>query len=161
MRPKCGTLGHSDMSITFRQITRQNFKECIGLKVREDQRFVASNVYSIAQSKIEPEYVPLAIYNDETMVGFIMYSINHDREELYLCRFMIDEKYQGKGYGKQSLALLRKIAEGTPGIRIIELSTKQDNSHGIKVYEKAGFIDTGVLDDGEEVFVLELGPRKE
>jgi diamine N-acetyltransferase len=144
------------MNIAFRQITKQTFRECISLKVREDQRFVASNVYSIAQSKIEPEYVPLAIYNDETMVGFIMYSIDHAKEELYLCRFMIDEKYQGKGYGKESLSLLRKIAEDTPGIRKIELSTKPDNSHGINVYEKAGYKDTGVLDDGEEVFILEI-----
>jgi len=144
------------MSITFRQITTETFRECIGLKVREDQRFVASNVYSIAQSRIEPEYVPLAIYHDETMVGFIMYSIDPVKGELYLCRFMIDEKYQGKGYGKESLALLRKIAEDTPGIGRIELSTKPDNRHGIKVYEKAGFEDTGVLDDGEEVFVLKL-----
>lgn len=148
--------GASDMSITFRQITTETFRECIGLKVREDQRFVASNVYSIAQSRIEPEYVPLAIYHDETMVGFIMYSIDPVKGELYLCRFMIDEKYQGKGYGKESLALLRKIAEDTPGIGRIELSTKPDNRHGIKVYEKAGFEDTGVLDDGEEVFVLKL-----
>jgi diamine N-acetyltransferase len=148
------------MSITFRQITRHNFRECLGLRVREDQRFVAANVYSIAQSKIEPEYVPLAIYNDETMVGFIMYSIDQDRAELYLCRFMIDEKYQGKGYGKESLALLRKIAEDTPGIRKIELSTKPDNSHGIKVYLRAGYKDTGVLDDGEEVFILELAQEE-
>lgn len=148
------------MGVTFRELTKMNFKECINLKVRDDQRFVASNLYSIAQSKIEPEYIPLAIYNDETLVGFIMYTLDLEKRELYLCRLMIDAQYQGKGYGKESLDLIKSIATETPGIDKIELSTKPDNHHGIKVYEKAGFKDTGILDEGEEVYVLKI-PRKE
>jgi len=144
------------MGVTFREITKDNFKECINLKVRDDQRFVASNLYSIAQSKIMPEYLPLAIYNDEAMVGFIMYKLDLEKQELYLCRFMIDMQYQGKGYGKESLDLLKSIAGKATGINKIELSTKPDNHHGIKVYEQAGFKDTGILDEGEEVFVLKL-----
>jgi diamine N-acetyltransferase len=147
------------MGVTFRDLTKDNFKECIKLKVRDDQRFVASNLYSIAQSKIMPEYMPLAIYNDETIVGFIMYKLDMEKQELYLCRFMIDVQYQGKGYGKESLDLLKSIAEKVSGINKIELSTKPDNHHGIKIYEKAGFKDTGILDDGEEVFVLEINRK--
>ncbi len=52
--------------------------------------------------------------------------------------------------------ILKGMAMKDPGIEKIELSTKPDNEHGIKVYEEFGFIDTGVLDDGEEVFVLYL-----
>ena len=36
------------------------------------------------------------------------------------------------------------------------LSTNPDNAYGIKVYEKFGFRDTGVLDEDEEVFELVL-----
>lgn len=126
------------------------------MKVRDDQKYVASNVYSIAQSKTEPKYIPMAIYNDETMVGFVMYELDYKEKELYLCRFMIDEQHQHMGYGKGALDILKGMAMKDPGIEKIELSTKPDNEHGIKVYEEFGFIDTGVLDDGEEVFVLYL-----
>lgn len=78
--------------------------ECVQLKVRDDQPYVATNVFSIAQSKIEPKYIPMAIYKDETMVGFLMYELNYQKKELYLCRFMIDQQYQHMGYGKSALA---------------------------------------------------------
>jgi diamine N-acetyltransferase len=146
------------MSLTFREITESNFVECVGLRVRDDQRFVASNVYSIAQSKVEPNYVPMAIYHDDTMVGFAMYELDYDKRQLYLCRFMVDQQYQHMGYGKGALDLLKEMAIADPGIDRIELSTKPDNTYGIKVYERFGFKDTGVMDEDEEVFVLEL-PR--
>ena len=144
------------MFSTLREITESNFLECMRLRVRDDQRFVASNVYSVAQSKIEPKYVPMAIYHEDTMVGFVMYQLNYQKKELYECRLMIDQQYQHMGYGKGALDVLKEIAVGDPGIEKIELSTKPDNTYGIKVYERFGFKDTGLLDEGEEVFVLEL-----
>ena len=144
------------MSSTLREITESNSLECIRLRVRDDQRFVASNVYSVAQSKIEPKYVPMAIYHEDTMVGFVMYELNYQKKELYVCRLMIDQQYQHMGYGKGALDVLKEIAVGDPGIEKIELSTKPDNTYGITVYERFGFKDTGLLDEGEEVFVLNV-----
>jgi len=144
------------MSLSLREFTANNFRECVKLKVRDDQPFVASNVYSIAQSKVEPEWIIKGIYSDETMVGFMMYLFDYQEKMLYLCRFMIDQRYQHQGYGKGALDLLKKIAMADPGIERMELSTNPDNAYGIRVYEKFGFVDTGVLDDGEEVFVLDL-----
>ncbi len=60
------------MPITLKEITKDNYVECIRLKVRDNQRFVASNVYSLAESKYEPENIPMAVYAGETMVGFVM-----------------------------------------------------------------------------------------
>ena len=96
------------MSLSFRAITKDNFNACLRLKVRDDQKYVASNVYSIAQSKTEPKYIPMAIYNDETMVGFVMYELDYKEKELYLCRFMIDEQHQHMGYGKGALDILKR-----------------------------------------------------
>ena len=144
------------MCISFREITKANFRECVTLTVREDQKYVASNVYSIAESKVQPEYIPLAIYDDETMVGFIMYALEYPKKQLYLCRFMIDRRYQHKGYGKGALDALKAMAMEDSRIERIELSTKPDNTYGIRVYEKFGFKDTGILDGDEEVFVLDL-----
>ncbi|HHY64976.1 MAG TPA: GNAT family N-acetyltransferase, partial [Clostridiaceae bacterium] len=65
--------------ISLRKITFENFGECISLEVREDQKnFVARNLYSLAEAYIALTNgsvpMPFAIYNDETMVGFIMIS---------------------------------------------------------------------------------------
>ncbi len=144
------------MAVSFKPITEANFHECTKLAVREDQPFVAPNVYSIAQSKVEPFWITEAIYADETMVGFVMYDIDLEENQLYLCRFMVDKNHQHKGYGKAALDLLKDIAVNTPGIKRMKLSTEPHNANGIRIYEKFGFKDTGVLDDGEEDFILEL-----
>ena len=142
--------------LTLRDITADNWLECARLKVRDDQPFVAPNVYSIAQARVEPAWILKAIYADETMVGFAMYDFDYEQRSLYLCRFMIDARFQHRGYGRGALALLRQIADQDPRVDKIVLSTNPDNAYGIKVYEKFGFRDTGVLDEDEEVFELVL-----
>lgn len=144
------------MNIEFREIDDDNFDECVALAVREDQPFVASNLKSLAQAFVNRAAVPRAIYVEGAMVGFLMYLVDRGGGELYLWRFMMDKGQQGKGYGSAALALLERIARAEPGVVRMRLSTSPDNANGIKVYTKFGFVDTGILDDGEEVFVKEL-----
>lgn len=144
------------MCISFRDITQDNFFECMRLSVREDQPFVASNAFSVAESKIFPYWITKAIYHQEEMVGFLMYTKNYEENELYLCRLMIDQKHQGKGYGKAALERLREIAMSDERIHKMSLSTNPKNANGIRLYKKFGFVDMNVMDDGEEVFTLEL-----
>jgi len=62
--------------ITLNSISRDNFHDVINLSVFDEQKaYVASNVYSLAQAKAQPECVPLAVYNDSDLVGFVMYGI--------------------------------------------------------------------------------------
>ena len=144
------------MSISLREITQDNFYACMRLSVRKDQPFVASNAFSVAESKIFPYWTTNAIYHDEEIVGFMMYTKNYEENELYLCRFMIDQKHQGKGYGKGALDKLREIAMSDENINKIKLSTNPTNENGIRIYEKFGFIDMKYMDHDEEVFVLDL-----
>lgn len=76
--------------------------------VAENQKeFVASSTFSLAQSKYKPGCMPFCIYNDDIMIEFVMYFIDRDensRETFWICRFMIDERYQGRDYGKASMA---------------------------------------------------------
>lgn len=117
---------------------------------------MASNAYSVAESKIFPEWITKAIYSEEEIVGFMMYTMEHEENELYLCRFMIDKKHQGKGYGKAALDLLKEIAMREENIQKITLSTNPENTKGIRIYEKYGFVDMKYLDGDEEVFTLDL-----
>lgn len=69
--------------MVFKEITKENFWDCIELSVAKEQvDFVTSNAVSIAQSKVQQECIPLAVYVNEIMVGFVMYCIDEDDGEL-------------------------------------------------------------------------------
>ena len=67
------------MDISFRKIDKTNYEACVLLKVAEEQKhFVASNAYSLVQAAYEDNLYPLAIYNDEEMIGFILYDYDDE-----------------------------------------------------------------------------------
>lgn len=90
--------------IALRRITKENYEECFALKVTDSQMdFVPSNVYSLAQAWIFIfTSFPFAIYDDNTMVGFIMLGYYEIKNYYTIWRFMIDENYQNKGYEKSA-----------------------------------------------------------
>lgn len=146
------------MAISLKTITEENFEECISLSLKDGQdEFIDSNLYSIAESKVIPEYLINAIYNDDVIVGFVMYALNFKYgNDLYINRLMIDKHYQRKGYAKATLDLLKEIAKSTQSISRMTLSTDKKNLEAINLYEEFGFINTGRVDNGEDVFELIL-----
>jgi ribosomal protein S18 acetylase RimI-like enzyme len=59
-----------------------------------------------------------------------------------------------------ALDLLKEIAMADQGIEKMKLSTSKNNANGIRIYEKFGFKDTNEMEDGEEVFVMDLAKEK-
>ncbi|MDQ3635590.1 MAG: GNAT family N-acetyltransferase [Acidobacteriota bacterium] len=146
------------MSISLREITEKNFNDCIKLKVAEDQKnFVATNLMSIAQSKVYPFGIPSAVYNDEELVGFTLYGQDPESKKYYIVRLMIDEKFQGKGFGKQAtLKLIEKMGE-YEDCDAVYLYFVDGNKGAEKLYSNIGFVRTGVTDeDGEIEMKLDL-----
>ena len=157
------------MNITLRPIDDTNREAVIALNVREDQPFVAPNDVSLrqfAETEAEAPGVarPFAIYADEELVGFCMFIFDPEDENpvdrYCLWRFMIDKSEQGKGYGQAALQeIIRYFKEN--GVDTVYLSTAPANARGLHVYHKAGFRETGVIEDGEAVLMRTLkGPRK-
>lgn len=140
------------MTVELREITPENFKECINLKVAEEQKdFVAPNVTSIAQSKIYPTVEPFAVYNDEELVGFVMFGLDIEDDRYYLVRLMIDEKFQGKGFGRAAtLAVIEKM-KLVEDCNEIYLSFVPENECAERLYKSVGFEPTGELSEGEVV----------
>jgi hypothetical protein len=59
------------MHVPLQPVSRENWRACARLELQPDQaRFVAPNVYSLAQALTEPEDCPLVIYAGDTVVGF-------------------------------------------------------------------------------------------
>jgi diamine N-acetyltransferase len=147
------------LNITLRDITRDNWRECVRLKVAEDQlKFVATNAVSLAESKFYPESVPLAAYDGDTMVGFVMYHPeDYEMSKLWFIeRLMVGLQYQGKGYGRATMEALLARLKAVPGYAAILISFVPDNDAAQKLYSSLGFVDTGEVEEGELVYRLGL-----
>jgi diamine N-acetyltransferase len=142
--------------VSFKEITRDNFWDCIELTVAKEQvDFVTSNAVSIAQSKIQPECTPLAVYDDDIMIGFIMYCIDEDDGEYWIYRMMIDEKYQSKGYGKKSLEKLLDMIKQDKSHDKIFLGVHKESTYAVALYKSFGFDFNGQVFGSEYIMRLD------
>ena len=143
--------------IRISELTLDNWRAAADLDIEESQRgFVAPNVRSIALSRFLPEWIPAAIFNGDTMVGFAFFGPRAPRT-WHIMRYMIDKRYQGMGYGKAAMReLINVIKEKAPDCRVIDLSYVPENEVARKVYADVGFKETGEVHDGEVVAALEL-----
>lgn len=143
------------MEISLRELTKDNYKECLTLEVHKEQsHMVAPNVRSIADSKVYPELIPLTIYDGEKMIGFILHGKGEGR--YWLVILMIDKRYQAQGYGHEALRIFVEQLRADGAADSLYLSYTPDNSVAEKFYEKFGFVKTGEIIEDEIVAKLDL-----
>ncbi len=144
--------------IILKEIDESNFYECLNLNVNENQNtFVAKNIFSLAQAWLYYNIAkPFAIYYDNIMVGFLMFSCDEIKNECWIWRFMIDERYQNLGYGKEAMKIALEYITKNTNFKSIKISFKPENKIAEKLYMSCGFEHTGEIDDGEVVMILNL-----
>lgn len=149
------------MSIYLKDIDENNLLECVLLSTNKDgknyvfEEFVASNAFSIAQSKVQKGWIVKAIYDDNLMIGFTMYGYCYEYDFYEICRFMIDHKYQGKGYGRRALVKIIEEMKKNNACKDINISFDLKNNIARRLYESLGFKDTGKTLEEELLFKLE------
>ncbi len=145
--------------ISLRKITEDNFIDAFNLKLGFGQdRFVSHPIRSLAQAYVyRNQCQPFGIYNDEEMVGYVMVIYDYDIPEYDIWHMMIDEKYQGKGYGKAALGQVLSYIGIKPfgDSDKVTLTCNKDNAAALTLYRHIGFIETGMADDDE----IELSMR--
>ncbi|WP_346847065.1 MULTISPECIES: GNAT family N-acetyltransferase [unclassified Clostridium] len=129
------------MNISIKDIDIENWEECTKLKVsREQERYLPhSNLKSIAESRFYPNYTLLGIYKDDKIIGFAMHGEEDEDKMAELRRFMIDEKYQGNGYGRKALALVLEDIKKKSKYKTIYLSFHPKNIVTKNLYSSFGF----------------------
>jgi diamine N-acetyltransferase len=144
--------------IRFEHVSRSNLKECANLPTGEDHKFVAPNVWSIAEAQFWTGSKSCCIYHDNEMVGYVLYNLSFNDEgdlQLWINRLMIAEPQRGKGYGRA--ALQQCIAEARQQACMeVGLSTGPENFKAIRLYESLGFCSTGELMGDEMVYICPL-----
>jgi len=153
------------VSVTLRPVNAENWRALLKLKVREDQSgFVASSLYSIAEAQFGFEdegrwdFYPFGAYVSDEPVGFVMYCYNfeHSRFQAFVMRLMVDEKFQGKGYGREIMLQVLDVFRANGQIKNVGISYEPHNVSARKLYASFGFVEPGEMLEGETLAVLNL-----
>ena len=171
------------MNIHLEKISWDNYYKVLKLRVNKAQEnYVASNRASLIHAFItlsagRPVHA-FAIMNGKTIVGFMQLMYDNDwtgyeREDwlnsdefkqyegkyyYYIWRFMIDKKYQGRGYGKESfkqtLDFIKSFPDGKA--EYVVLSYEPSNENAKKLYASFGFEEAfkEYLHDDDEVTAI-------
>ena len=163
--------------IHIEKIDPKNVWDVIDLKVKRDQKnFVASNSISIIQAyaaiDTKCKAFPFAVFNGKKVVGFLMVCYNEGAfYEIYdevppkslvnnysICRLMIDKRYQGRGYGRETMKLALDFVRTFPcgQAEYCEISYEPENVIAKTLYQSFGFEENGEMDGEEVVAVLKL-----
>lgn len=137
--------------VELKEITKENYEECLNLSVADNQKsFVSSVVHSLAQAWVYYDTAyPFAIYADNQMVGFIMLGYYEIRNHYTLWKFMIDAKYQNKGYGRQALKLGIDYLVNHFNVKEVFTAYESSNSVARNLYTSLGFRETGEVAGNE------------
>jgi len=136
--------------IHLEKITRENLDAVLEMKIKEEQRtFVSTAAVSLAKAYVYRDTAfPFAVYDDETPVGFIMLGYYEARNQYTLWAFFIDEKYQGRGYGRRALELGIAYLKEKHGAREVFTGVIPENAAALSLYRSVGFAETGFAENG-------------
>jgi diamine N-acetyltransferase len=146
--------------VKLKKVTADNWEEVVDLELRDSQEdLVASNLYSVAEAQFDPDARPRAVYAGKRVIGFLMYDVQKTKgktKEASIYRFMIDRKYQGKGYGRTALSQALEEIRAIPGVNRISILYMPKNRVAKPFYASFGFVEVGRDRDGEVIAVLKL-----
>ena len=146
--------------VRLKDVTEDNWRDVIALRLDAAQEdLVASNLYSIAESKFDPDARPRAVYAGKRLVGFLMYDVQKKRDgsrRATIYRFMIDRKYQDKGYGRAALSRALDEIKAIPRMKTVAIGYMPDNPLAKPFYASFGFVEVRRDEDGEVIAELAL-----
>lgn len=152
--------------IAIREVTRENWRETLELSVRPEQQHFISEYAPIAAIALAKAYIrpggavwaPYAIYAGATMVGFFTLVYEPDTsDEYWLFHFFIDQRYQGRGYGRAAMQrIIEMVGREHPRRQMLQLTVHPENMAAQRLYTAAGFQPTGTERWGEPVYQLAM-----
>lgn len=146
--------------ICLRRITPENLDEILELSVAENQReFVSTPAESLARAWTSPETAfPFGIYEGNTAVGFLMLGYWVEKDQYTLWKFLIDSRYQRRGYGRGALKQALRYAEESLHANALYLGVRHGNHAARELYRSVGFRETGLTTD--TAFEMKLDMKK-
>ena len=132
------------------EVTEENWIQIASLSVAEEQKgFLAPAIGILARGYVyrDCNAKVFGIADDVQMVGVALVREFTEEPVGYdLQQFMIDARFQGKGYGTEALQLILDKLKEEGKYHTVEVCVKEQAKAALKVYEKAGFVDSGYVD---------------
>lgn len=132
-------------------VNEENWLDIRELSVSEPQKgFLDSAVGILARGYVyrRDRAKVIGIEEDGTVIGVALVKDMDEEPACYdLQQFMIDARFQGKGYGTAALRMLLSELEKERKYNCVEVCVKKTDAAALRVYEKTGFVDTGYIDE--------------
>lgn len=143
-------------TVELEPLTPGNVRAVCDLRVAPGQEHaVAPNAVSLAEAYVYPQAWCRAVRADGRLVGFVM--LWNSPEELghMLWRLMVDASAQGRGIGRQVVALVAEHVRAQ-GVPVLRVSVVPGEGSPAGFYRALGFEPTGEMADDEPVLALAL-----
>lgn len=136
--------------ICLTEINQNNWPEALKLQVTQEQlRYVADPAGILARGYAyrDCRAQVWGIQQDGALVGLAMVR-EFDEEPLgyELQQFLVDQSRQGQGVGTAALKLVLDRLQAEGRWPTVEVCVKKADAPALRVYEKAGFVDSGYVD---------------
>ena len=149
--------------IKLEKIDENNFIQAFNLKLGKNQeQFVSHPIRSLAQAYVYyNQCTPFGIFNDDTMIGYVMVIYDYDLTEYNIWHMMIDIAYQHQGFGALAFGKCLDYIVTKPfgESNKVVLTCNKDNVAGLHLYHKFGFKETGNEDEDEIELALLLAQK--
>jgi diamine N-acetyltransferase len=154
-----------ESELTLRVIDESNRPAVERLRVAPGQTgFVDGVADSLTEAAATPHCRPWfrAIYHGEVPVGFVMLAddVPPGNEYIpfryYLWRMLIDERFQGRGFGRAALDRVVEYLRTRPDADVLVTSIVAGEGSPLGFYLRYGFRPTGAMFDREELLELRL-----
>ena len=133
------------------EISEENWRDVARLSVSEQQQaFLDRPMGIIARGYVyrNCNVRVLAIAGDDEIVGVALIRDIDEQPACYeLQQFMIDQRFQNRGYGKEALRLIIAVLRKERKYPCIEVCVNQQDHTALHVYKQVGFSDTGYIDE--------------
>ncbi len=142
------------MEVSLRQVSKENYEEVCELDVTKEQEdYVACNMWSIVESQYNEGYETRVVYMKEEPVGFFMW-VKESEIKVSIWRFMVDKKHQQKSIGRVSLNLALAEIKKVSDLQEIEICYNPKNPVAKEFYSSFGFSEVGMDEDDEDMLAV-------
>ncbi len=152
--------------VTLRELTDANREQVLALRIAPHQEaFIGSVADSLEEAAEYPQASPWyrAVYAGDEPVGFVMLSWDCVPQPpdiigpWFLWKLLIDERQQGRGYGREVVQLVADLVRAEGGEELLTSHVAGGEGHPGPFYARVGFEPTGALDpNGEIILRLDL-----
>ena len=147
--------------VNLAELTKDNWEAVARTQVRPDQEnFVASNLYTIAESQFYPWIRRRVIRSDGFTAGFLAHGRDPETGEYWLHRFMVGADHQGKGIGREAMRQLVEEWRVDPECAVVLVSYDPNNSVAERLYVSFGFVPGEMAEWGERVARLTFHDKR-